>query len=934
MNARIPATASLAPPTADEWRRIFVLLDTALDLEPESRADWLATLDPEHMPLAPWLHELLRAQASRDTADFLGRAGSFELPPGEGGPAPAGAASIVGPYRLLREIGQGGMATVWLAERADGLLERKVAVKLPHASWGAASFADRMARERNILASLTHPNIARLYDAGLAADGRPYLALEYVDGLPIDTHAATRGLSIRERVELIVQVARAVAYAHARLVVHRDLKPSNILVDAQGRAHLLDFGVARLIDPGDEAAPASQATVSIGRALTPDYASPEQIRGDPIGTASDVYSLGVVAYEVLAGTRPYRLPKNVGAVALAEAIARVELAAASEAGGTNASRGELKGDLDAILARALAPASADRYETVDAFADDLDRHLRGEPVRARAASRAYVAERWVRRHKLETAIAVALVVAAVGGAYAQVAVTLALAAGALVALWQRNNAVRQAEIARAALARGEQVKDFIASIFTHAVPRAGKGGVVAAADLLRAASRRVETDLAGQPAVAAELAALIGASFNELNEVHAALEWLPKAIELCVRELGPTHHLTLQSRHHLVEAANYVGDLETSEALLPSLVRDLRAAQPAEAKLLVSALEPYSFVLAKRARETEAIAALHEGLEVATRVLGEGSDEALSTRVALSNTLIHFGRKREGLEAMGAALALARAAYGAQRPHRLLLVVERGQADAMASNQRPRDAVPLLRQALVDQRALDVEETVRVREAMTFLGKSLLLCGRLEEADDLFTQSAALLEKLTGGHSHEDVGAQTWRGRVAVMQGDGPAALAHLDRADDIARPLGEEGEWQVFNRASLRAMALAFAGCGAEALAATDAAAMTSPSAKGQVLVRLLHARAMALRSTGRSAEALATAERALAAAEGGDSPALEHGLALVETARCHLAAGAPAEAARRWREALSVWEAGQVDGMAERQADVAELAALPAAT
>ena len=933
MNVRAPATGSLAPPTADDWRRIFALLDTALELEVAARADWLATLDPEHAPLAPWLDELLRTHACRDTADFLGGGGAFALH-GLAAPAAAGAATVVGPYRLLREIGQGGMATVWLAERADGLLERKVAVKLPHASWGAASFADRMARERNILASLAHPNIARLYDAGLAADGRPYLALEYVDGLPIDTHAATRGLGIRERVELIVQVARAVAYAHARLVVHRDLKPSNILVDAQGRTHLLDFGVARLVDPGDEAEPTSQATVSIGRALTPDYASPEQIRGDAIGTASDVYSLGVVAYELLAGTRPYRLPKGVGAVALAEAIARVETIAASRAAGATPLRSQIKGDLDAILAKALAPAIPDRYATVDALADDLERHLRGEPVHARAASRAYVAERWVRRHKLETAIATALVIAAAGGAYAQVAVSLALAAGALVALWQRNSALHQAEIARTALARGEQVKDFIASIFTHAVPRAGKGGVVAAADLLRAAARRVETDLAGQPAVAAELGALIGASFNELNEVQASMEWLPKAIELCVRELGPTHHLTLQSRYRLAEAANYAGDLETAESLLPSLIRDLRAAQPAQAKLLVSALENHCFVLAKRARESEAIAALHEGLEVATRQFGEGSDDALSTRVALSNTLIHFGRKREAMEAMGPALALARATYGSQRPHRMLLGVERGQADAMASNQQPREAVPLLRQVLADQRALDVEETARVREALTFLGKSLLLSGQLEKADETFAQAAALHEQLTGGRNHEAAGAHTWRGRVAIMQGDGSAALAHFDRADEIAAPLGAEGEWQTLNRASLRALALAFVGRDADVLAATEAIAAGTSAPKGQVLVRLLHARAMALRGSGRPAEAVATAQRALAAAEGGDCPALEHGLALVEAARCHLAAGTPAEAGRCWRQALSVWEAGQVDGMAERQADADELAAVPRAT
>jgi hypothetical protein len=923
----VPASspAARAAPSADKWREIFALLDTALELEPPARAAWLASLGQEHAALSPRLEELLRTHAAKDSADFMRDAATFALDNAAARQTP-GTDLVVGPYRLLREIGQGGMATV----QTVAMLERQIALKLPHVSWGLGSFAERMARERNILASLTHPNIARLYDAGLAADGRPFLALEYVDGQPIDIYAATRSLGVRERVELIVQVARAVAYAHAQLVVHRDLKPSNILVDAQGRAHLLDFGVAKLVDPEHDAALGPQATVLTGRALTPDYASPEQIRGDPIGTASDVYSLGVVAFELLAGARPYRLPQGLGAAALAEAIARVEVPLASRAASAEAMRGELRGDLDAILVRALAKASVDRYATVDALADDLERHLRGEPVRARAASRGYVAERWVRRHKLETAIAAALVLAAAGGAYAQVLVSLALGSGALLALWQRNRAVHQAELARAALARGEQVKDFIASIFTHAVPRAGRGGVVAAADLLRAAARRVETDLTGQPAVAAELGALIGASFNELSEMQAALEWLPKAVERCTRELGPTHRLTLQSRYRLVEAANYVGDLTISEPLLPALIRDLRAAQPAEPKLLAVALEDQGFVHAKRAREAESIAVLNEAVDVATEHLGEGSDNALQARVALSNTLIHFGRKAEALVAIAPALALARAAHGEHRPHRVLLLVERGQADAMASNQRPREAAVLLRQVLADQRALDMEETPRVREAMTFLGKALLLSGALDEAAGLFAQAAALHEQLTGGINHEGAGAHTWLGRVCAMQGDGPAALAHLARADEIAATLGDEGEAQTRNRAALHALAQALAGRHAEVLAATEALLTEPMPHTGPNALRLLQGRAMALRQTGRAADAIEAAQLALAAAAGGDCPALEHGLALVEAARCHLAAGESVPAELRWREALAVWQAGQVDGMAQGHGLTDELGAL----
>ena len=289
------ATAAAAANTSrQDWVEVFALLDVALDLDPAVHAGWLAALRPEQARLSPLLQALLQTHARASTDDFLQAPASFAVsnPAGRAGEAgvedaqarspEAAAQMLVGPYRLLREIGQGGMASVWLAERADGLLQRKVALKLPHKGWGEPSLAERMARERNILASLTHPHIARLYDAGFAADGRPYLALEYVDGLPIDAYAAAQGLTAQARLGLLLQVAQAVAHAHARLVVHGDLKPSNILVDAQGQAQLLDFGIARMMDPGpDDAAPSPAHTQAMGRALTPDYASPEQIRGEP-----------------------------------------------------------------------------------------------------------------------------------------------------------------------------------------------------------------------------------------------------------------------------------------------------------------------------------------------------------------------------------------------------------------------------------------------------------------------------------------------------------------------------------------------------------------------------------------------------------------------------------------------------------------------------
>lgn len=419
----MPAFADASP---SDWREAFALLDAVLQFDPSEHAAWFAALLPAQARLSGLLKALLQRRAGLDSGDFMrSPADAVALEPS---PSAPGAGAIVGPYRLLKPIGEGGMASVWLAVRADGLLDRQVALKLPHVGWGGVEHAARLARERDIVASLSHPHIARLYDAGVAADGRPFLALEYVDGQPIDVHAAAAELPLRARIELIVQVARAVAHAHARLVVHCDLKPSNILVDADGQVHLLDFGIAKLIDAQAYGAGAPAATQALGRALTPDYASPEQIRGTAIGTASDVYSLGVVMFELLAGVLPYRLDRDLGTAALIEAIGRLEIPRASLAARDPVLRRQLAGDLDAIIARALARDSAERYPTMDALADDLQRHLRGEPVAVRGRAHFYVLGRTLRRYRWGVA----------GGTVPFVTLAVGLAATA----WQAHRAKR------------------------------------------------------------------------------------------------------------------------------------------------------------------------------------------------------------------------------------------------------------------------------------------------------------------------------------------------------------------------------------------------------------------------------------------------------------------------------------------------------------
>lgn len=388
------------------------LLDEALPLDEEARRRWLEALSPEHRFLADALqHALLPGAATEDSAALLEAGTGGYVDRLRGGPRPSEA---VGPYRLIRLLGQGGMAEVWLARRADGAFKRDVALKLPLLLGLRQDLASRFARERDILAALEHPNIARLYDAGVSSDGLPYLAMEYVAGEPLTAWCDARRLDIRQRLRLFLQVLDAVQYAHGQQVIHRDIKPSNILVTASGQVRLLDFGVAKLLAQAEQQ---TDLTRQYGRALTPDYASPELLRGEQIGPANDVYALGVVLYELLSGNRPYHLGAGPSIAQLELAITTTEVRPPSTqlAAGSAAKRAtterklarRLRGDVDAIVLKALAKSPAARYEGATPFADDLQRSLSGEPVEARPPRLTYHFAKFVLRHRTGFAAAAA-----------------------------------------------------------------------------------------------------------------------------------------------------------------------------------------------------------------------------------------------------------------------------------------------------------------------------------------------------------------------------------------------------------------------------------------------------------------------------------------------------------------------------------------------
>ncbi|MBT9599242.1 MAG: serine/threonine protein kinase [Vitreoscilla sp.] len=419
------------PPRAMDkahWLRLSPLLDELLDLGEAERAVRLAALQAEDPGLAEELVGLLGRMDTLERQAFLDTPAL---------PRPADLAGhTVGAYTVERELGQGGMGSVWLARRTDGRYEGLVAIKFLHAGLVPRADAERFAREGRILARLAHPHIARLIDAGVASEGaQPYLVLEYVDGLPIDRHCEEHGLDLVARLRLFLDVLAAVAHAHNRLILHRDIKPTNILVTAAGEAKLLDFGIGKLLR--DQSSPGvdgpTELTQRLGRAFTVQYAAPEQLRGGEVTTASDVYSLGVLLYVLLGGRHPTAeataAPLEQMRAAMETKPRRLSEVVARE-GGPRAARA-LRGDLDTIVAKALKKAPGERYANADALADDLRRHLAHEPIAARPDRPAYVLAKFVRRHRV--------------GVAAGAAVMLALSGGIGVALWEAREAQRQQE---------------------------------------------------------------------------------------------------------------------------------------------------------------------------------------------------------------------------------------------------------------------------------------------------------------------------------------------------------------------------------------------------------------------------------------------------------------------------------------------------------
>ncbi len=410
----------------DQWQALSPYLDQALAMTDDERTAWLSSLGQQDPALAVQLRELLDEHRVLAQKGFLEN-GQFALPNSKGL-----AGQALGPYTLISQIGQGGMGSVWLAERSDGRFDRRVAVKFLNFSV-AATGVQRFKREGRILGQLTHPHIAELIDAGVTANGEPYLVLESVDGKHIDEYCDQHQLHVDARVRLFLDVLSAVAHAHANLVVHRDIKPSNVLVRNDGEVKLLDFGIAKLLTEGADADKTTQLTVDGNGPLTPQFAAPEQITGGAVTTATDVYALGVLLYILLtgqhpAGTEPHSAAKLVKAIVETEPPLASEAAASAARKYQTEKRGttfeklsrQLRGDLDTILAKALKKAPAERYGSVTALADDLRRYLNHEPISARPDTVAYRVRKFVYRNRVVVTLATVAFAAILAGSGAAI----------------------------------------------------------------------------------------------------------------------------------------------------------------------------------------------------------------------------------------------------------------------------------------------------------------------------------------------------------------------------------------------------------------------------------------------------------------------------------------------------------------------------------
>lgn len=634
--------------SSDEWLAISPYLDQALAMSENERAVWLCSLDKLSPALVARLTDLLAEHRVLSQEGFLEK-GGFGLPNSAGL-----AGQTLGPYTLISQIGQGGMGSVWLAERNDGRFERRVAVKFIHIALMGKGGEGRFKREGSILGRLSHPHIAELVDAGVSAAGQPYLVLEYVSGDSIDRYCDRQNLDVEARIQLFLEVLGAVAHAHANLIVHRDLKPSNVLVSKEGQAKLLDFGIAKLLEGEAEDGLATLLTVEGGRAMTPEYAAPEQVTGAPVTTATDVYALGVLLYVLLTGQHPAGTAHSPAD--LVKAIVDTEPKRPSDVVTTARDTGEeittnaarrtttpeklgrlLRGDLDTILAKALKKNPRERYASVTALADDLQRYLRHEPITARPDTLTYRAGKFIRRNRAVVALATLTV--------------LAICAGLVGTLIQARTARSQRDFAFQQLKRSQEHDELLNYLLYDSAPNKA----FSVSDLLARAAQVTEKHHSTDPLRRADLLIWIGESYSSEDQVAQGRILVEKAYEVS-RGLSD-RSIRARASCALADCLSQDEDLVRAESLVQEGLRDLPD-DPRYALERVACLRIGTNVAGQAGHAKEALARM----QAARRIVEQSpvATELLKTLTAvdLASAYSNAGQNTESLSEFAKASSL------------------------------------------------------------------------------------------------------------------------------------------------------------------------------------------------------------------------------------------------------------------------------------
>lgn len=789
----------------------------------------------------------------------------------------------IGPYRILRTLGAGGMGEVFLAERDDAQFDQRVAIKVVHTSFASRAVHSRLKMERQILAQLNHPNIARLLDGGSMPDGASYLVMEYVDGVALDQYCDNNRLDINARLRIFQAVCAAVHYAHQNLVVHRDLKPSNILVTAAGVPKLLDFGIAKLLDERQ----ASQHTVAVThadlRVMTPDHASPEQIRGQPITTSSDVYVLGVLLYKLLSGTSPFVIP-SMRLSDIERAICEKDAQPAShavpvddspyargiaDARGINPSRlrRTLRGDLDNMVAMAMRKEPGRRYGSAQQFASDVQRYLDGLPVIARRDTMSYRSAKFIRRHWLPLSAAAAVLFLIVAFATTTYQQSLRIAA-------ERDSVAEQRELADRERVRAEEVSGFLVNIFKLSDPEENRGNQVTARELLDVGAQKLRAELVDQPATKAALLGTVGAVYDSLGQYKDAVGILSESLALQPDTASKPRMDTLLE---LGRARAHSGDLQGAEAPLNEALRAAQNTFGADSQEAGRALWELGRLRHQQDRVADARSLLEKSLQILE------STQAPATQVSdllddLAGTYVVEKQWSLARQTYERALGIDRGILGEDHP-RLgehignLAIVQQNLGDLKQAEALYRDAIRRKEKAY----GLHSAQTA---SAQAQFGALLQREGRLDEAEPLL-RAAVDSTLAKWGPDHYLVGySRAWLGMLLHEKGDFAGAESEYRQAlATYDKALPPSHQYRVSLLAQY-ARLLVDRGRPEDALAMSEQALKVAGESTPSSLVAQTHTiHAYALEHLGGSQDAaneLETALPVLMKARGIDDPAV----------------------------------------------------------